>query len=84
MKISFSVLTLILAANSANAAPAPWYLWQSKPTGERVCAQILAGDWQQVGGPFEDSRCETLATRDAVQPRAHHNAPQSTATQSAP
>ena len=84
MKIPFSVLTLILAANSANAAPAPWYLWQSRLTGARVCAQILAGDWQKVSGPYADSHCETRATTDAVPLESNAPAIQPTAIGSAP
>lgn len=84
MKFRLNVLTLLLATATATAAPAPWYLWQSRLTGTRVCAQILAGDWQQVGGPFADSRCETRATRAAAPLESNAPANQPTAIESAP
>lgn len=51
-------LALVLCAVSA-AAPAPWYKWRSRLTGEETCAQVMHGEWQRVAGPFKDSRCET-------------------------
>ena len=55
-------LTLLLASAGTTAAPAPWYWWQSTSSSERVCAQVMTGQWQRVGGPFEDSRCAKRAT----------------------
>jgi hypothetical protein len=42
-----------------NAAPAPWYQWRSKATGNVVCSQTPLGPgWEQFAGPYRDARCE--------------------------
>lgn len=53
-------LALLLAgtvAVSAFAAPAPWYKWRSKLTGQEICAQVMQGEWEMVAGPFRDAQC---------------------------
>lgn len=56
------LITLSLASLSLLAAPAPYYLWMSKIDGSRVCSQSYLGEgWQQMGGPFSDSRCRKPA-----------------------
>jgi hypothetical protein len=43
------------------AAPAPWYQWRSKATGELACAQTSLGSgWERYAGPYRDGRCERL------------------------
>jgi hypothetical protein len=42
-----------------NAAPAPWYQWRSKATGDMVCSQTPLGPgWVKFAGPYRDARCE--------------------------
>lgn len=42
-----------------SAAPAPWYRWRSKTTGELACAQTSLGSgWERFAGPYRDGRCE--------------------------
>jgi len=62
LTVSRAALALagLLLASTAPAAPAPWYLWQSRLTGEKACAKVLAGAWDKVAGPFTDGRCEHL------------------------
>ncbi|MFJ5445371.1 hypothetical protein ACIKP9_03950 [Methylobacillus methanolivorans] len=51
------LLGLIWAAPLA-AAPAPWYLWQSKLDSKLVCLQTSPGHgWVQIKGPFKDNNC---------------------------
>jgi hypothetical protein len=57
-KIPVACLGLLLCASSL-AAPAPWYIWRSKLTGEQTCAQVMRGEWERVDGPYKDARCET-------------------------
>lgn len=55
-------LFLCLAAllcGAALAAPAPWWLWESTTTGNKVCAQTPLGPgWRKLLGPYRDARCE--------------------------
>jgi hypothetical protein len=52
-------LALLLAfAASLQAAPAPWYQWQSKQTGRYLCAQFSPGDgWVLHAGPYRNAGC---------------------------
>ncbi|MCD5362843.1 MULTISPECIES: hypothetical protein [Chromobacterium] len=49
--LSFPLLTL--------AAPAPWYLWQSKVDGKLACSQFSLGPgWVQFSNqPYKDAGC---------------------------
>lgn len=48
-----------LAAN-AGAAPAPYYIWRSIPTGALACTQTSLGEaWVKASGPYRDARCKT-------------------------
>jgi hypothetical protein len=49
-------LTFALGA-AALAAPAPWYQWRSKLTGDVTCAQVMRGEWERIAGPYKDARC---------------------------
>ncbi len=60
MRIALALLAclLTLLAFQALAKPAPWYLWESRIDGQRICLQYPPGDgWRQIGGPFSDIRC---------------------------
>ncbi|MCP1622671.1 hypothetical protein J2T47_001384 [Pseudomonas nitroreducens] len=49
---------LLLASLSAEAAPMPFYRWQSKLDGAYTCQQTSPGSgWQKIGGPFRDAGC---------------------------
>ncbi|WP_043311433.1 hypothetical protein [Pseudomonas sp. ML96] len=53
-------LLLSALAGAALAAPAPFYLWQSKASGQYTCAQLSPGEgWQKHSGPFRDAGCRT-------------------------
>lgn len=59
-----SSLALCLVVAGASAAPAPWFLWQSKVDGGKVCSQYPPGKgWEKFSGPFRDSRCKELIPR---------------------
>jgi hypothetical protein len=46
-----------------NAAPAPWYQWRSKVTGDVACSQTPLGPgWARLAGPYRDARCELRMT----------------------
>lgn len=50
---------LMLLSPCLQAAPAPWYQWQSKRNGEIVCAQTTPGaGWQRGNIAFNNARCE--------------------------
>ncbi|MCZ2497510.1 hypothetical protein GN316_12145 [Xylophilus sp. Kf1] len=52
------VLACLCVATLAGAAPAPWYEWRSRSSGQDVCAQTSPGDgWSRVGGPYVDAAC---------------------------
>lgn len=59
-KIAVIALGLALASPIVlNAAPAPWYQWRSKATGDLVCSQTPLGPgWARFSGPYRDARCE--------------------------
>lgn len=47
-----------LLCSITDAAPAPWFRWQSITTGEMVCTQVPMGKgWKMLNGPFKDSQC---------------------------
>ncbi|MCV6341178.1 hypothetical protein OFL47_32415 [Pseudomonas aeruginosa] len=46
------------SARGAQAAPAPFYKWQSKLDGQVACMQTSPGDgWVRLDGPYRDLRC---------------------------
>ena len=48
----------LLAAQLAGAAPAPWYWWQSKVDGTRICAQVSPGPgWERVSAAYAGPGC---------------------------
>jgi len=52
---------LLLVLSSALAAPAPYYQWRSKLTGQLACSQTPLGEgWEKSRGPYRDARCEKL------------------------
>ncbi|WP_207061829.1 hypothetical protein [Motiliproteus sp. SC1-56] len=58
MKKVFLAALLLLPCGPLAAAPAPWYLWQSKLDGRLLCIQSTPGEgWVRIGGPFRSSRC---------------------------
>ena len=54
-----SPLLAAAVAVSSFAAPAPWYKWRSKLTGQEICAQVMQGEWARGAGPFRDAKCRT-------------------------
>lgn len=54
-----ALLTLLFALSAPGfAAPAPFYLWQSKLDGGLTCAQTSPGEgWLRLGGSFRDAGC---------------------------
>ncbi|MGG2397333.1 hypothetical protein ACJRW5_10360 [Pseudomonas sp. SH1-B] len=53
------LLTALLALSLPSfAAPAPFFLWQSKADGHLTCAQTSPGEgWLRFTGPFRDAGC---------------------------
>ncbi|WP_036265363.1 hypothetical protein [Methylobacillus glycogenes] len=52
------LLAILLCSPAAQAAPAPWYLWQSKLNGQTICLQHSPGPgWYRVQGPFQQDNC---------------------------
>lgn len=57
LKSAITLLGLVFSL-TAIAAPAPWYLWQSKVDGATFCAQTAPGEgWERIAGPFRDAGC---------------------------
>jgi hypothetical protein len=56
------LLTALLALSAAClAAPAPFFLWQSKADGHLTCAQVSPGEgWVRFAGPFRDAGCRVI------------------------
>ena len=45
-------------AQLAGAAPAPWYWWQSKVDGTRICAQVSPGPgWERASTAYAGPGC---------------------------
>ncbi|MFV3411019.1 hypothetical protein ACQCLI_03600 [Pseudomonas nitroreducens] len=54
-------LAALLLSLSAQAAPMPFYRWQSKLDGAYTCQQTSPGEgWQKVSGPFRDAGCREM------------------------
>jgi hypothetical protein len=65
MKTTLAILLGLALASPAvlNAAPAPWYQWRSKSTGNLTCSQTPLGHgWEKFSGPYRDARCEIRMT----------------------
>lgn len=71
MKNRFKWLILLgfYGSNQSVAAPAPWYLWQSKITGGVICAQHSPGEgWLQLAGRFPSAGQCKQAIRQSAKP----------------
>ena len=56
-KIIIALLAVVLSG-ALWAAPAHWYKWRSKLTGEEFCAQTSPGPgWEKVPQPYRNARC---------------------------
>lgn len=56
--LRLAVAGALLAAQLAGAAPAPWYWWQSKLDGTRICAQVSPGPgWERASDPYTGPGC---------------------------
>ncbi|UVK81768.1 hypothetical protein LOY46_19665 [Pseudomonas sichuanensis] len=52
------VLLALLVVSSLQAAPAPWYQWQSLATGRYLCSATNPGDgWKLHSGPYNNGAC---------------------------
>lgn len=50
---------LLSCVLQSQAAPAPFYLWQSQVTGKLICKQVSPGEgWRLFSGPFLDGGCK--------------------------
>jgi len=57
-KTLLPLLTLLLLTGPAQAAPAPWFKWQSSATGRYLCAQFSPGSgWVLHAGPYRNAGC---------------------------
>ena len=57
MPLALSFL-VALAVLPAQAAPAPWYVWESQASAQRVCAQPRPGSARRrVDGPYRNAAC---------------------------
>ncbi|MCV6589548.1 MAG: hypothetical protein OIF57_11025 [Marinobacterium sp.] len=65
-----SLLLMALPALS-HSAPAGWYIFQSKSTGEKSCLQNAPGhSWKMVSGPYRDAGCRVARKRQARKNRS--------------
>ena len=56
------VLIAVLVAMPvfASAAPAAWYKWQSRATGQFICTQTWPGEgWLKIAGPYGNGGCRS-------------------------
>lgn len=57
-RLGLCLLLLAFPAMSALAGNAPWYRWESKMDGRRVCAQTSPGEgWLRLPGAWRDAAC---------------------------
>lgn len=62
-RVNFALFLLVASSTIcvALAAPAYWYLYQSRIDGQRACSQTPLGEgWTQISGPYKDAHCEKL------------------------
>lgn len=58
-RIAATLAALALSAQTALAAPAPYYQWRSKLNGALACSQTPLGEgWVKASGPYRDAHCE--------------------------
>lgn len=68
-RIKWLMLLGLAVSTITEAAPAPWFLWQSKITGGVICAQHSPGDgWQQLAGSFSTAGQCKQAIRQSKKP----------------
>jgi len=54
----FLLFLPLIASLAAQAAPMPFYLWQSRVDGHLTCSQTSPGEgWTRLSGPFSDAGC---------------------------
>ncbi|OAM52079.1 hypothetical protein A7981_00885 [Methylovorus sp. MM2] len=61
MRFFLILLCFMLMVDSQilSAAPAPWFLWQSKVNSKIICSQVRPGDgWYKLHGSFNNGRCQ--------------------------
>ncbi|MDO6386018.1 hypothetical protein [Uliginosibacterium sp. 31-12] len=59
MKRILAALLALGCLAPATAAPAAWYWWVSRATGQRVCSQTSPGEgWLHEKRAYDNSRCE--------------------------
>lgn len=57
VRLTLGCVLLVLAAYTL-AAPAPWYVWESKTADHVICRQNYPGQgWLKIAGPFTNAKC---------------------------
>lgn len=63
--LTLSVVSVL--PETAQAKPAPWYLWQSRLDGKFLCLQTTPGDgWVRVGGPYGSAQCRRYISQRLI------------------
>lgn len=58
LKQASLAILLAIVAEAALAAPAPWFIWQSKTAEHAICHQTFPGKgWSKIAGPYSNSQC---------------------------
>ncbi|MNQ97251.1 hypothetical protein D3C85_1128910 [compost metagenome] len=54
------IATLGLLPSFAVPAPAAWYKWQSRASGQYICTQTWPGQgWLKIAGPYGNGGCRS-------------------------
>lgn len=58
IELLIGCVLLLAVASQAYAAPAPWYIWDSKTDDHQICRQSYPGEgWEKIAGPFTSAQC---------------------------
>jgi hypothetical protein len=61
MKRLFVGMLLACCLGQVQAAPAPYWRWESLVDGRLVCSQWSPGEgWRRFAGPYNNARCRDL------------------------
>ncbi|AYN17268.1 hypothetical protein I5Q41_10245 [Pseudomonas monteilii] len=61
MKRLFVAMLVACCLGQLQAAPAPYWRWESLVDGRLVCSQWSPGEgWRRFAGPYNNARCRDL------------------------
>jgi len=57
-KTTLIILSLFVFSTMSWAKPSPWFIYQNKQSGQRLCLDYDPGkSWVRMNGPYRDAGC---------------------------